>query len=43
MKDPDWAPVFVDAWTIILLKRNAENKSIIDQFEMPKSMFRSRK
>jgi len=29
----------VDAWTIILLKRNEINKSIIDQHELPQSMF----
>ena len=39
MRDPDWAPVYVDAWTIILLKRNEINKSIIDQHELPQSMF----
>jgi hypothetical protein len=37
--DPLWAPVFVDSETIIFLRRNEQNKKIIDRFELPKSMF----
>ncbi len=40
IKDPDWAPVFVDNYTIIFLKRNGQNKSLIQKFELPKEMFK---
>ncbi|NTV28582.1 MAG: hypothetical protein HGA80_00685 [Candidatus Omnitrophica bacterium] len=43
LADPRWAPVFVDAWTIILARRGGVNQSVIDRFELPRSMFRSRK
>jgi hypothetical protein len=39
--DPDWAPVYVDAWNIILLKRNQINRKIIKEYELPQEMFRS--
>jgi len=39
VNDPDWAPVFVDNYNIIFLKRNAQNTALIKQYELPKSMF----
>jgi hypothetical protein len=39
IEDPLWAPVFVDDFVIIFLKRNAANQALISQFELPKSMF----
>lgn len=39
VKDPDWAPVFVDGYTIIFLKRNEQNRALIGRFELPRSMF----
>jgi len=42
VKDPEWAPVFVDEQTIIFLKRNASNAPVISRFELPKSMFNTR-
>ncbi len=39
IKDPTWAPVFVDGYTLILLKRNVSNQPLIERFELPKSMF----
>lgn len=39
IKDPMWAPVFVDQQTIIFLYRNKENTEIIKKYELPKSMF----
>ena len=39
IEDPDWAPVFVDNYTIIFVKRNPENAAIIKAYELPKSMF----
>lgn len=41
IRDPLWAPVFVDENTIILLKRNALNKPIIDSYELPQSLFKA--
>jgi hypothetical protein len=38
--DKNWAVVFVDQDCIILLKRNLQNKEIIEKFELPKDMFR---
>lgn len=43
LADPRWAPVFVDAWTIILARRNGVNQAVIDRFELPKEMFKVRK
>ena len=37
INDPAWAPVYVDQYVIILLKRNAANKSVIQKFEIPKN------
>jgi len=37
--DAAWAPVFVDANTIIFLKRNTQNRALIEQFELPRSLF----
>jgi hypothetical protein len=37
--DPSWTPVYVDAFTLILLKRNAENQPVILKYELPQAMF----
>ena len=39
IKDPLWAPVFVDDKTIIFLYRNKDNKEVIKKYELPKEMF----
>ncbi|MBI2632865.1 MAG: hypothetical protein HYW78_00540 [Parcubacteria group bacterium] len=39
VQDPAWAPVFVDNYAIIFLKRAEQNKKIIDQYEIPKNRF----
>jgi hypothetical protein len=41
LQDPAWAPVYTDAFVLILLKRNDENRSVIERFEIPKSNFRT--
>lgn len=41
IRDPFWAPVFVDENTIILLKRNALNKPVIDSYELPQGLFKA--
>ena len=37
--DSKWAPVYVDAYTIIFLKRNRKNKPVIKEFELPRELF----
>lgn len=37
----NWAPVFVDNYTIIFMKRTVDNEPWIKQFELPQEMFRS--
>ncbi|MHB2025157.1 MAG: hypothetical protein ACYCPQ_00760 [Elusimicrobiota bacterium] len=40
VKDPAWAPVYADAYNVILLRRDAPaNAAIIRRFEMRRSMF----
>ncbi len=43
IQDPNWIPVFVDDWNIILVKNNEINKAIIDKHGLPQSMFVARK
>jgi len=43
LQDPSWVPVFVDAWTIIMLKKNQQNADIIKKYALPPSMFSIRK
>jgi hypothetical protein len=37
--DPNWAPVFVDNYTVIFLKRSSQNTELIQKFELPKEIF----
>ena len=37
--DDAWAPVYVDAFTIIFLRRTAANAEVIRKYELPRSMF----
>ncbi len=39
LADPEWAPVFVDNYSIIFLKRNEINQEIIKNYEIPKEFF----
>ncbi len=40
VKDPLWAPVFVDGYNIIFLKRdNPQNAEVIKKYALPKEMF----
>jgi hypothetical protein len=39
IKDPNWKPVFVDFYTIILVKNNDQNKDIIEEYEIPNEVF----
>jgi len=40
VRDPQWAPVFVDDYTIIFSRRGSVNQAVIDRFELPKNIFR---
>lgn len=40
LRDPEWAPVYVDGYSLILLRRNELNREIIRQFELPMEIFR---
>jgi hypothetical protein len=40
VRDPGWAPVFVDDYTIIFARRGGIDQGVIDHFELPKSMFK---
>ncbi len=37
--DPDWVPVYVDGYALILVKNSEPNKKIIEKFELPKEIF----
>jgi hypothetical protein len=39
LRDPAWAPVFVDDRTLILLKNNTRNETVIRQYALPLSLF----
>ncbi|MCR4334294.1 MAG: hypothetical protein NUV47_01010 [Patescibacteria group bacterium] len=39
IKDPEWAPVFVDGRVLIFLRRTLENEATIKKFELPKNLF----
>ncbi len=39
VKNPEWAPVYVDDFTIVFVKRVPKNAGIIKQYELPQSMF----
>ncbi|MFA4880155.1 MAG: hypothetical protein WC650_00825 [Candidatus Doudnabacteria bacterium] len=40
VEDPAWAPVFVDNYTLIFLKRDAQNQKVIEQFVLPRERFK---
>jgi len=40
VRDPAWAPVFVDDYAIIFVRRGSINQGVIDHFELPQSMFK---
>lgn len=39
ISDPAWAPVYVDDFTIVFVRRNEQNADIIKTYELPQSMF----
>jgi len=39
VQDPDWVPVYVDGFVLILVKNDDQNKEIIEKFKLPQEMF----
>lgn len=39
LADPAWAPVFVDNFVLLLVRRTPETAAVIERYELPKSMF----
>ncbi len=39
IKDPEWVPVFIDTYTIILVKANKQNLKIVEEYEIPEEVF----
>ncbi len=39
INDNAWAPVFVDGYVIIFVRRGSVNQPVADRYELPKSMF----
>jgi hypothetical protein len=39
ISDPEWAPIFVDGYTLIMARRGGANQAIIDLHELPREMF----
>ncbi|MFN3966251.1 MAG: hypothetical protein ACK4JE_00935, partial [Endomicrobiia bacterium] len=37
--DPQWAPIFVDQYSIIFLRNTQENKNIINRYKIPRELF----
>lgn len=40
IRDEAWVPVFVDDWTIILVRNTPQNQSVIDKHQLPAEMFK---
>ncbi|MBF0619281.1 MAG: hypothetical protein HQL19_03840 [Candidatus Omnitrophica bacterium] len=40
LADPQWAPVYVDGYSLILARRGGVNQKVIDQYELPKDIFK---
>jgi len=40
IQDKNWVPVFVDDWTIILVRNTPQNQPIIDKHQLPAEMFK---
>jgi hypothetical protein len=36
INDPEWAPVFVDPYALIMVRRTAQHQDVISRFEIPK-------
>lgn len=41
IQDQAWAPIYVDSWNIILVKRNKQNQELIKKYELPQKLFKT--
>ena len=39
LKDKDWRPIYVDNYTLVLVRNNQKNQKLIKKFQLPKKMF----
>jgi hypothetical protein len=39
IEDPDWIPVYVDGYVLILVRNNEQNQDIINNHQLPREMF----
>ncbi|MBM4251138.1 MAG: hypothetical protein FJ146_04150 [Deltaproteobacteria bacterium] len=39
INDPEWAPIYVDPYALILVRRTTENQDVISRFEIPRDRF----
>ena len=39
LKDPDWVPVYVDSYSLILVRNNSQNQEVIKKFRLPQELF----
>lgn len=39
VRDPEWVPVYVDAWALILVRNTAANAALIERFAIPRQRF----
>jgi len=39
IKDPKWAPVYVDPYALVLVRNNEQNKTIIEKYQIPQEVF----
>lgn len=39
IRDPEWIPVYVDNYTLILVRNSEQNQDIINNHQLPKEMF----
>lgn len=41
VRDPNWVPIYVDAYSLILVRNSPTNKKIIARYRLPRKIFRS--
>ena len=40
IKDKDWVPVYVDDFSLVLVKNDKQNQTLINTYRLPKNLFR---
>ncbi len=41
VNDPVWAPIYVDPYSLLFVKRNENNQMVIKNYELPKNIFKT--